>query len=88
MGNSDLFGLISLALNTFMLLYVARLVAMLLSYNSIYFLVVVSVWKYGITSLENGEYEKSWWAIVYVCKNIPSFASSEIFQNIYEMYFG
>ena len=67
MGNSNLLRLISLAMKTFMLLYVARLVAMVVSYNSIYFLVVVSVGKYGITSLENGEYEKSWWAIVYVC---------------------
>ena len=64
MGNSDLLWLISLALNTFMLLYVARLVAMVFSYNSIYFLLVVSIGKHGITSLEYGDLVKSWWAIV------------------------
>ena len=60
---------------------------MVVSYNSIYFLGLVSVGKSSITSLEYGDSEKTWWAIVYVCRNILSFASSQIFQNIVKMYF-
>ena len=87
MGDSDLLRLISLAMKTFMLLYVARLVAMVVSYKIIYFLGLVSVGKSSITSLEYGDSEKTWWAIVYVCRNILSFVSSQIFQNIVKMYF-